>query len=80
MKEIVKLAIAGVITVAFVIFLAFFAIYEDNLAGKGQQNQNISGATGSMVLCFIENTIHQQGAVDMVNIALTNENILKLNN
>ena len=73
MREIIKLAIVGIIMAAFVLFLAFFAVYEDNLVGKGQQDQNISDATGNMVLPLIENGIHNHGTVDMANIMLANE-------
>ena len=80
MKDILKLVIVGIIMAAFVLFLAFFAVYEDNLVGKGQQDQNISDATGNVVIPFIEKEIHHQNAVDIVNIMLTKENMRKLNN
>ncbi|MGB9977862.1 hypothetical protein [Methanobacterium sp.] len=80
MKEIIKFAIVGVIMAVFIVFLAFFAIQEDNFVGNGQQKQNISEATGNIGLPFIENMIHHQDAVDMVNTVLTKKNILKLDN
>ncbi len=79
MKEIVKLAIVGIIMAAVVLFLAFFAVYEDNIVGKGQY-QNVSDATDTIELFIIEKGIHHQNAVDIVNIMLTKENMLKLNN
>lgn len=79
MREIVKLAIVGIIMAAFVLFLAFFAVYEDNLIGKGEY-QNVSDATDNIELSLIENKIHNQGAVDITNIILTKESTLKLNN
>lgn len=72
--------IVGVVIVAFIIFLALFSIYESNLIGEEQQNPNVSGTTGNMDLYFIENMVYYQDAVDMVNITLTKENTLKLNN
>jgi uncharacterized protein (DUF305 family) len=72
--------IVGVVMVAFIIFLALFSIYESNLIGEEQQNPNVSGTTGNMDLYFIENMVYYQDAVDMPNITLTKENILKLNN
>lgn len=71
MKESEKLAIVGVVIVALIVFLVLFSIYESNLTGEGQQNQNVSGTTGNMDRHFIENMIpHHQDAVDMANIAL----------
>lgn len=71
--------IVGVIIVAFIVFLALFSIYESNLTGEGQQDQNISGTTGDFF--FIENiALHHQETVDMANVVLIKQNILKLDN
>ena len=67
--------IVGVVIVAFILFLALFSIYESNLTGEGQQNQNFSDTTGNMDL-FIENMVpHHQDAVNMANIVLTKADI-----
>ena len=79
MREIVKLAIVGIIMAAFVLFLAFFAIYEDNLVGKGEY-QNVSDATDNIELPLIEKGIYSHGAVGITNIILAKESTLKLNN
>ena len=73
MKERVKLAIVGIIMVLFVLFLALFAVYEDNIMGKGGHNQNISEATGNMELPIIENMDYSHNAVNMGNIVLTKD-------
>ena len=78
MKEIIKLAIVGIVMVLFILFLAFFAVHEDDLVGKGQ-DQNISGATGNIEVPFIESTFHQ-GAVNIGDVILINENAPGLNN
>ncbi|OEC86259.1 MULTISPECIES: hypothetical protein [Methanobacterium] len=77
MRKIVKLAIVGIIMALFVLFLAFFAVYEDNLVGKGKY-QNVSDATGNIELPLIEKGIPYLDAVDMANIMLTKESTLKL--
>lgn len=73
MVGIVKLAVVGVVMALFVLFLALFAVHEDDLLGKGPQDQNVSGATGNIELPLIENTVHRNGPLDMVNIILTGE-------
>jgi len=77
MRKIVKLAIVGIIMALFVLFLAFFAVYEDNLVGRGQY-QNISDATGNIELPLIEKGIQHLDAVNVVNIMLARESTLKL--
>ncbi|MEL7670469.1 hypothetical protein [Methanobacterium sp.] len=77
MGKIVKLAIVGIIMALFVLFLAFFAIYEDNLVGRGQY-QNVSDATGNIELPLIEKGIQNLNAVNMANIMLAKESTLKL--
>ncbi|MEN6551385.1 MAG: hypothetical protein ABFC34_00700 [Methanobacterium sp.] len=77
MRKIVKLAIVGIIMALFVLFLAFFAVYEDNLVGRGQY-QNVSDATGNIELPLIEKGIQNLNAVNMANIMLAKESTLKL--
>ena len=79
MKEIIKLAIVGAVMVLFILFLAFFAIHEDDLVGK-EHDQNISGATGNIEIPFIESTFHHPNAVAMGDITLIKENVQGLNN
>lgn len=78
MKEIIKLAIVGVVMALFILFLAFFAIHEDDLVGKGQ-DQNISGATGNIEIPFIKFTFHHPDTVDIGDIILIKENVPILN-
>ena len=80
MKRSEKL-IVGVIIVVFIVFLALFSIYESNLTGEGQQDQNISNSTGDMGLFFIENIVlYNHDAVDMTNLVLTKAEHPELNN
>lgn len=73
--------IVGVIMVAFIVFLALFSIYESNLTGDGQQDQNISNSTGNMGLFFIENIVlYNHDIVDMTDIVLTKAEHPELNN
>ena len=74
-----KLAIVGAVMVLFILFLAFFAIHEDDLVGKGH-DQNISGATGNIEIPFIESTFHHQSAVDIGDVILIKGDVQGLNN
>ncbi len=80
MVEIVKLVVVGIVMALFILFLALFAVHEDDLLGKGQQDQNFSGATGNMELPLIENIVSPHDPLDMVTKLLNKESILILSN
>ena len=73
MNERVILAVVGIIKALFVLFLALFAVYEDNLMGKGGHDQNIPDATGNIELPITENMAYYPDAVNMGNIVLTKD-------